>query len=154
MSAALLVEKLKSKAWSITTAESCTGGLLAADITSVAGASDVFHSGYVTYANAAKSTMLGVSAALIAKHGAVSEVVARAMAEGALEQSGANVAVAITGIAGPAGGSADKPVGLVHFSCATAQKTIHVEMRYGNIGRDTIRKAAVATALQLAMDAV
>jgi nicotinamide-nucleotide amidase len=102
----------------IATAESCTGGLIAATLTAIAGSSDVVDRGFVTYSNAAKTDLLGVPAALIAEHGAVSEPVARAMASGALARSAAGLAVAVTGVAGPGGGSADKPVGLVWFGLA------------------------------------
>jgi nicotinamide-nucleotide amidase len=149
-----LISILRTNGWTMATAESCTGGMVAAAITDIAGSSDVFDRGFVTYSNAAKSDMLGVPADMIARHGAVSETVARAMAEGALKHSDAAVAVAITGVAGPGGGSLEKPVGLVHFACATMQKTVHLEMRYGDLGRATVRKAAVAQALQLVFDAL
>ena len=108
-----LAERLKAHHWRLATAESCTGGLIAASCTELSGSSDWFERGFVTYSNEAKTEMLGVDAALIAAHGAVSEPVARAMAEGALARSRADIAVAVTGIAGPTGGSADKPVGTV-----------------------------------------
>jgi nicotinamide-nucleotide amidase len=133
------------------TAESCTGGLVAAAMTDIAGSSDVFDRGFVTYSNTAKSEMLGVPDALIVEHGAVSEAVARAMAEGAVSNSDADVAVAITGVAGPGGGSTEKPVGLVHFACATRFQTQHLEMRFGNIGRSAVRHASVEQALQLVL---
>jgi nicotinamide-nucleotide amidase len=154
MSAVELVRRLTEKAWSMATAESCTGGLVAAAVTDVAGASIIFDRGFITYSNAAKTEMLGVPADLISSHGAVSSDVARAMAEGALRHSNASIAVAVTGIAGPGGGSPDKPVGLVHFACATAEKTVHREMQFGDVGRDGIRKAAVQAALQLVMEAL
>ena len=106
---AALAERLKDHHWRLATAESCTGGLIAASCTAVSGSSDWFERGFVTYSNASKTEMLGVDAALIAQHGAVSEAVARAMAEGALAHSHADIAVAVTGVAGPTGGSADKP---------------------------------------------
>jgi nicotinamide-nucleotide amidase len=152
MSAVELVRRLTEKAWSMATAESCTGGLVAAAVTDVAGASIIFDRGFITYSNAAKTEMLGVPADLISSHGAVSSDVARAMAEGALRHSNASIAVAVTGIAGPGGGSPDKPVGLVHFACATAEKTVHREMKFGDVGRDGIRKAAVQAALQLLLE--
>ena len=134
----------------IATAESCTGGLVAGLLTAVQGSSAVLERGFVTYSNAAKSESLGVPAALIAAHGAVSKATARAMAEGALAHSRADVAVAITGIAGPGGGSAAKPVGLVHFGlAATGEATRHVERRYGDLGRGEIRRLAVGDALGL-----
>ena len=134
----------------IATAESCTGGLVAGLLTAVPGSSAVLERGFVTYSNEAKTDCLGVPAPLIAGHGAVSEATARAMAEGALARSRAGVAVAITGIAGPGGGSADKPVGLVHFGlAATGAATRHLERRYGDLGRAEIRRLAVADALGL-----
>ncbi|MCJ2082236.1 CinA family protein [Methylobacterium sp. J-090] len=134
----------------IATAESCTGGLVAGLLTAVPGSSAVLERGFVTYSNAAKSESLGVPAALVDAHGAVSEATARAMAEGALGHSHAEVAVAITGIAGPGGGSADKPVGLVHFGLAvTGGPTRHLERRYGDLGRGEIRRLAVGDALGL-----
>ncbi len=134
----------------IATAESCTGGLVAALLTEVAGSSDVVERGYVTYSNAAKAEAIGVPAGLIAQHGAVSEPVARAMAEGALERSEAQLTVAITGVAGPGGGSADKPVGLVWFATAReGEATLAHEARYGDLGRSAVRLAAVRTALGL-----
>ncbi|KQP34995.1 CinA family protein [Methylobacterium sp. Leaf100] len=134
----------------IATAESCTGGLAAALLTAVPGSSAVLERGFVTYSNDAKSESLGVPAALIAAHGAVSQATARAMAEGALAHARADVAVAITGIAGPGGGSADKPVGLVHFGLAlTGEPTRHLERRYGDLGRGEIRRLAVGDALGL-----
>lgn len=154
MSAAEVVRRLTNEGWMMATAESCTGGLVAAAITNVAGSSAVLDRGFVTYSNSAKVEMLGVQHELILAHGAVSEQVARAMAEGALRHSQANIAIAITGIAGPGGGSELKPVGLVHFACATAQQTVHVEKRYGDLGRDVVRTAAVKTALQMVLDCV
>ena len=154
MTAEDLVRALRIKGWKMATAESCTGGMVAAVVTDIAGSSDVFDRGFVTYSNAAKSDMLGVPAELIVHHGAVSEAVARAMAEGALSHSVADVAVAITGVAGPGGGSVEKPVGLVHFACATKAATQHVEMRFGNLGRAIVREAAVRQALEMVFDAV
>ena len=154
MTAEDLVRALRNKGWKMATAESCTGGMVAAAITDIAGSSDVFDRGFVTYSNAAKSDMLGVPAELIVQHGAVSEAVARAMAEGALLHSAADAAVAITGVAGPAGGSAAKPVGLVHFACATKAATLHIEMRFGNLGRSVVREAAVRQALEMVFDAL
>jgi len=134
----------------LTTAESCTGGLIAGLLTSVAGSSDMFDRGFVTYSNEAKSEMLGIPMSLIEQHGAVSEQIAREMAEGALRNSLASVSVSVTGIAGPGGGSEKKPVGLVHFGCArTKLKTHHVRMNYGDIGRNEIRNAAIGTALAM-----
>lgn len=133
----------------LATAESCTGGLVAALLTAVPGSSAAVERGYVTYSNAAKAEAIGVDPDLIAGHGAVSEPVARAMAEGARKASRADVAVAITGIAGPGGGSADKPVGLVYLAVASPGGTRHLERRYGDLGRARIRRAAVADALAL-----
>ena len=113
-----LARTLLAKGWMLSTAESCTGGMVAAACTDVAGSSAWLERGFVTYSNAAKTEMLGVDAQLIAQHGAVSEAVARAMAQGALQHSAAQVALAITGVAGPGGGSADKPVGTVWFAFA------------------------------------
>ena len=144
------IARARSHGVRVVTAESCTGGLVAALLTEVAGSSDVLDRGFVTYSNAAKAEAIGVPAELISLHGAVSEPVARAMAEGALAASHAQVAVAITGVAGPGGGSADKPVGLVHFATARRRGTTqaHVE-RYGDLGRAGVRLAAVRTALKL-----
>ncbi|AFL52051.1 nicotinamide-nucleotide amidase [Sinorhizobium fredii] len=134
----------------VATAESCTGGLIAAALTEIAGSSIVVDRGFVTYSNAAKIDMLGVKAATLAAHGAVSREIAAEMARGAVSRSGADLAVAVTGIAGPSGGSAEKPVGLVHLAAAGRQGSfIHREMRYGDIGRDAVRLATVRTALDL-----
>lgn len=139
----------------IATAESCTGGLVAGLLTSVPGSSSVVDRGFVTYSNEAKTDLVGVPAALIAAHGAVSEPVARAMAEGALGRSLADAAVAITGIAGPGGGSPDKPVGLVHFALALKDRpTRPIERRFGDPGRAEIRRLSVEQALELLEQAV
>ena len=118
-----LATQLLARGWMLATAESCTGGLIAAACTDLAGSSTWFERGFVTYSNAAKAQMLGVDAALIAQHGAVSEPVARAMAKGALQHAHAQVALAVTGVAGPGGGSADKPVGTVWFAWALPAQT-------------------------------
>lgn len=136
----------------IATAESCTGGLVAGALTAVAGSSAVLDRGFVTYSNAAKTGMLGVPADLIASHGAVSEPVARAMALGAVEQAEATVSVSVTGIAGPGGGSDDKPVGLVHFAACGPNGLIHAAHRFGDIGREGVRLASVRVALTLLLD--
>jgi nicotinamide-nucleotide amidase len=136
----------------LSTAESCTGGLVASALTSVPGSSAVLDRGFVTYSNAAKSEMIGVNPALIEAHGAVSEPVARAMASGALAHSGAGLSVSITGVAGPGGGSAEKPVGLVHFGVADENGVGHIEHRFGDRGRDAIRLASVSVALTLLLD--
>ncbi|MCJ2050907.1 CinA family protein [Methylobacterium sp. J-070] len=138
----------------IATAESCTGGLVAGLLTAVPGSSAAVERGFVTYSNEAKAEAIGVPMDLIRRHGAVSEPVARAMAAGALAASRASVAVAITGIAGPGGGSPDKPVGLVHFGLALRDGGVrHRERRYGDLGRAGIRRAAVADALGLLEEA-
>ena len=143
-----VVLEASAKGVMIATAESCTGGLVSASITSIAGSSAVFDRGFVTYSNEAKAELLGVSPDLIQNHGAVSAEVATAMAEGALKHSRAALSVAITGIAGPGGGSLEKPVGLVHFATAVeGQDTLHFEKRFGTISRDAIRHAAVDAAL-------
>ncbi|CAN1564370.1 cinA_cterm, competence/damage-inducible protein CinA C-terminal domain [Rhabdaerophilaceae bacterium] len=138
----------------IATAESCTGGLVAAALTGIAGSSDVFDRGFVTYSNAAKIAMLGVPEALISSHGAVSREVASAMAEGALAKAGAGVAVAITGIAGPGGGNALKPVGLVHFAAVASLGHVNrIERRYSsNLSRRAIRQLATRDALLMLKD--
>ncbi|KAI93953.1 damage-inducible protein CinA [Rhodomicrobium udaipurense JA643] len=141
----------------IATAESCTGGLVAAALTAVPGSSSAFDRGFVTYSNEAKADMLGVDPALIAAHGAVSKEVALAMAKGALAHSHAGIAVSITGIAGPDGGSAEKPVGLVHFAAARTTgngvSLLHREERFGDIGRAEVRARSVETALVLLIEA-
>ena len=148
--AASLLAHLRARGLTVATAESCTGGLVAAALTAIPGSSDVVDRGFVTYSNGAKVDMLGGPAALIATHGAVSEPVARAMAEGALRASSAGVTVSLTGIAGPGGGSAGKPVGLVHLAAARrGGPTLHLERRYGDLGRAGIREAAVRDALDL-----
>lgn len=132
----------------IALAESCTGGMVAAAITAIPGASEVFDRGFVTYSNQAKQDMLGVPASLLAKHGAVSPEVAIAMAQGAIRNSNANAAIALTGIAGPGGGTPEKPVGLVFVACAVKkQKPFHVRFNFGAIGRAAIRKAATQSAI-------
>jgi nicotinamide-nucleotide amidase len=148
--AAALLDTYRQRGLKISTAESCTGGLVAALLTEIAGSSAVVERGFVTYSNEAKTELIGVPADLIAAHGAVSEPVARAMAEGALARSYSDVAVGITGIAGPTGGTATKPVGLVHFGLARkGSATIHLERRYGDLGRENVRRQAVEDALAL-----
>jgi nicotinamide-nucleotide amidase len=148
--ATALVAACRDRGLVLATAESCTGGLVSALITEVPGSSAAFDRGFATYSNAAKAEMLGVSPALIAAEGAVSEAVARAMAAGALARSGADIAVSITGVAGPGGGTAAKPVGLVHFARARRDGTVTaVERRFGDIGRNAVRLASVAQALEL-----
>lgn len=153
--AAALLEACRARRWMLATAESCTGGLVAALLTEIPGSSEVVERGFVTYSNEAKAEMLGVAAELIAADGAVSEAVARAMAEGALDRSRAHAAVSITGVAGPGGGSAAKPVGLVHFGLAVkGRPTLHRERRYGDLGRAEVRASAVEDALALLEAAV
>ncbi|MEE7463151.1 MULTISPECIES: CinA family protein [Methylobacterium] len=150
-----LVNAYAADGRTVATAESCTGGLVAGLLTAVPGSSAVLERGFVTYSNDAKAEAIGVPIDLICRHGAVSEPVARAMAAGALAASRASVAVAITGIAGPGGGSAEKPVGLVHFGLSRRDgETRHLERRYGDLGRAGIRRAAVADALGLLEDAL
>jgi nicotinamide-nucleotide amidase len=149
VSAADLLDRARYWGLKIATAESCTGGMVAAALTDVAGSSDMFDRGFVTYSNAAKTEMLGVSAATLDDHGAVSEAVAREMAEGALARSGAGLAVAITGIAGP-GGSEFKPEGRVCFGLARTGQPVQVEtVEFGALGRGKVRKAATEHALSL-----
>lgn len=134
----------------LATAESCTGGLIAACLTEVAGSSDVVDRGFVTYSNEAKRDLLGVPGDLIADYGAVSEPVARAMSEGALNNSLAQIAVSVTGIAGPGGGTELKPVGLVHLACAREGRSIlHEKCLFGDIGRSEVRVKALETAFTL-----
>lgn len=140
------------RGWMIATAESCTAGLVAGALTAVPGCSAVLDRGFVTYSNGAKTGMLGVPADMIENFGAVSEPVARAMAEGAVAHSDAELSVSITGIAGPGGGSADKPVGLVHFAAAGPAGVVHVERRFGDISREAVRLASVRVALGLLRD--
>jgi nicotinamide-nucleotide amidase len=142
-----VLELCRARGWKIATAESCTGGLVAAALTEIPGSSDVVDRGFVTYSDAAKRDVLGVPAATLAAHGAVSRETAEAMAQAARMRSGADLAVAITGIAGPSGGSAEKPVGLVHFAAARAAKAIHREKRFGDIGRAQVRRLSVLEAL-------
>lgn len=134
----------------VATAESCTGGLLSAALTEAAGASAIFDRGFVTYCNDAKKEVLGVPADVLERHGAVSRETALAMAEGALQHSNADLSVSITGIAGPTGGSADKPVGLVWFGiCRKGHQTRAVERRFGDLGRARVREFSVLTAIGL-----
>lgn len=148
--ARLTLFEAEEKRLRIATAESCTGGLIAALLTHIPGSSAAFERGFVTYSNRAKSEMLGVPGDLIADRGAVSEPVARAMAEGALSHSHAHVAVSVTGVAGPGGGSALKPVGLVHLACARSGRAImHERLELGPMSRAEIRLHAVETALTL-----
>lgn len=142
----LVADLLLKSDWKLATAESCTGGLIAAACTELSGSSNWFESGFVTYSNEAKTELLGVDAALIARHGAVSEEVARAMAQGALQRSHAQVALSVTGVAGPTGGSAAKPVGTVWFGWATPGG-VTTDMRLFAGDRAAVRAAAVHHAL-------
>jgi nicotinamide-nucleotide amidase len=138
----------------LATAESCTGGLIAGCLTAVSGASDVLHYGYVTYTNQAKINILGVSASILREHGAVSELVSRTMADGALKSCDANIAISVTGIAGPSGGSDKKPVGLVHIAVArTNYETLH-ERHLFEGDRQAIRQQTIAAALELLLSQV
>ncbi len=149
-----LLALARAKHAKIATAESCTGGLVAGAITDLPGSSDIFDRGFVTYSNAAKTEMLGVDAGLIAVHGAVSEDVAVAMAEGALGRSDAEIAISVTGIAGP-GGSDMKPEGRVCFAlAATGQPTLAETVEFGAKGRDGVRARSVAHALALLAEAL
>ena len=141
-----LAEILRSRNWKMAAAESRTGGLVCAFLTALAGSSDWFERGYITYSNEAKTECLGVSAQLIESHGAVSEQVAKAMAEGARINSGSNTAISITGVAGPSGGSAEKPVGTVCFGWATENQTLTRTMQF-NGDRQMIRQQAAQFAL-------
>lgn len=148
--ALLTMDEAMERRVKIATAESCTGGLIAALFTEFAGSSKVLERGFVTYSNAAKAEILGVAGDVIADYGAVSEPVARLMAEGAMEQSRANLAIAVTGIAGPGGGTPMKPVGTVHLACARENKAmLHEMLTLGDIGRHEIRMATVEAALNL-----
>jgi nicotinamide-nucleotide amidase len=152
--AADLIASCRARGLTVATAESCTGGLLAALITAIPGSSDVFERGFVTYSNAAKIECLGVSPRILEDFGAVSAEAARAMTEGALAHSSADMTLAITGVAGPGGGSPGKPVGLVHFGLARRGGAIvAVENRFGDLGRAGVRTAAVAMAIELLLEA-
>jgi nicotinamide-nucleotide amidase len=145
-----LIQRLAKAGLTVATAESCTGGLIAGTLTEVSGSSAVVNRGYVTYSNEAKTEMLGVPAELIDRVGAVSREVALAMVEGALARSGADLAVAVTGIAGPNGGSAEKPVGLVHFGIARhGFPALHDVQIFAGLDRSGVRIATVAHALKL-----
>jgi nicotinamide-nucleotide amidase len=148
--AAQVLELCRARGLKVATAESCTGGLVAGALTEIAGSSDVVDRGFVTYSNDAKEAMLGVPPATLARHGAVSAETAAAMAVGALEKSSADIVVAITGIAGPGGGTQQKPVGLVHFAAASRDgRNLARERRYGDVGRQSVREQSVAEALDL-----
>jgi nicotinamide-nucleotide amidase len=146
-----IIDILTEASKTIVTAESCTGGMVASALTDIPGASAAVYGGYVTYANTAKSRMIHVQARLIRDYGAVSNQVARAMADGARNTARADYAVAVTGIAGPDGGSHKKPVGLVYVAVSSELATVVIEHRFGDLGRDEIRKASVRAALDLVL---
>jgi len=152
--AQITVEQLTSKRLTIVTAESCTGGLIASALTAISGSSAVVHGGFVTYSNEAKSEMINVDPELIESFGAVSQQVACAMSKGAIDQTGTDVSIAVTGIAGPSGGSVEKPVGTVHFSCSFNDQTSHIKRNFGDIGRDEVREETVRVALTLVLACV
>jgi nicotinamide-nucleotide amidase len=148
--ATAVLDACRARGLKLATAESCTGGLVAGALTEIAGSSDVVDRGFVTYSNKAKQQMLGVPADTLRTYGAISRQTAEAMARGALGQGGADIVVAITGIAGPGGGGPDKPVGLVHFAAASRSgKLSHAEMRYGDIGRSEVRHKSVLQAMTM-----
>tara|TARA_R110002020_G_scaffold14070_1_gene50027 strand:- start:1256 stop:1762 length:507 start_codon:yes stop_codon:yes gene_type:complete len=152
--AAGLIAHFRERQLMLSTAESCTGGLIAGALTEISGSSAVVDRGFVTYTNQAKMDLLGVLPATLDQLGAVSRETALQMVRGALYRSKADVAVAVTGIAGPGGGSVEKPVGLVHLAAASRSgRMIHREMRYGAIGRGAVRLATVGTALEMLMEA-
>jgi nicotinamide-nucleotide amidase len=142
----LVADLLLKRQWMLTTAESCTGGMIAAACTDLPGSSAWFERGFVTYSNAAKTELLGVDSALIAQHGAVSEAVVRAMVQGALTHSHAQVAMAVTGVAGPGGGSPDKPIGTVWLGWATPDQILTEQRHFGG-DRQEVRGATVRHAL-------
>jgi len=145
-----LLDLCRARKLTIAAAESCTGGLVAATLTEIPGSSDVFERGFVTYSDAAKAAMLGVPTLVLQRFGAVSRETAEAMAQGALAHSPADLAVSITGIAGPGGGSPGKPVGLVHFAAAArGGRLLHEECKFGDIGRAHVRQVSVLQALAM-----
>jgi nicotinamide-nucleotide amidase len=153
MLASLTIDDAAARRLRIAVAESCTGGLIAGLLTEIPGSSSVLERGFVVYSNKAKEEMLGVPGDLIADAGAVSEPVARAMAEGALEASRANIAIATTGVAGPGGGTPLKPVGLVHIAVARENRPVrHQALRLGDIGRRRIREETIVAALDIARE--
>jgi nicotinamide-nucleotide amidase len=146
-----IIDLLRDSNKTIVTAESCTGGLIAAALTDIPGASAALYGGFITYSNSAKARMIQVPQRLIHDYGAVSNQVARAMADGARNTARADIAVSATGIAGPDGGSEKKPVGLVYVAVSTDLATVVIEHRFGDIGRDEVRKATVDAALDLVL---
>ena len=150
-----VLDTARNKGFHLATAESCTGGLIMAALTEIAGSSDVVDRGFVTYTNRAKREALHVPGELLRTHGAVSEACARAMATGALKASAASLALSVTGIAGPGGGSDDKPVGLVHMACAARDGALlHEKHLFGDVGRNKVREATVIAGLRLFMQAM
>jgi len=150
-----LIDLFARRGVTLATAESCTGGLIAAALTATPGSSRVVERGYVTYSNAAKVADLGVPAPLIKEKGAVSEDVARAMATGAIKTAGVDLALSVTGIAGPDGGTPEKPVGLVYIAAAhRSGKVLSREFRYGDIGRDEVRRRSALAALALTKELI
>jgi len=148
-----LLDICKRKNLLVATAESCTAGLVAGTLTEVPGTSSILDRGFITYSNEAKHDMLGVSRDILDRHGAVSRETAEAMARGVLGHSRVHLAMSVTGIAGPDGGSEQKPVGLVHFAAATRSgKLVHAEKRYGNIGRSNVRKESVLQSFRMLHD--
>lgn len=155
VSAAAVIRAAQKSGVMVSTAESCTGGLVSAALTAIAGSSAVLDRGFVTYSNEAKIELLGVTPELLTEYGAVSEPVARAMALGAVVRSRGAASVSITGVAGPGGGTVAKPVGLVHFAAVDpGGAVVHVERRFGDIGRDAVRLESVRVALDLLLQAV
>ncbi|MCT8999510.1 CinA family protein [Chelativorans intermedius] len=148
-----VLEACRARRMMLATAESCTGGMIAAALTDLAGASDVLERGFITYSNEAKMEMLGVAQETLATHGAVSAETAGEMAAGALARSRAAIAVSVTGVAGPGGGTAQKPVGLVWFGLATSDGQVRVERQLFTGPRDAVRRSSVAKALELALEA-
>jgi nicotinamide-nucleotide amidase len=145
-----VLDACRARGLKLATAESCTGGLVAGALTDIAGSSDVVDRGFVTYSNEAKQQMLGVASETLRDYGAVSRQTAQEMARGAIAHSDAQISVAITGVAGPGGGSTEKPVGLVHFAAASRGGALaHKEMRYGDIGRGEVRRKSVLQALTM-----
>lgn len=156
--AVTVLDACRARGWCLATAESCTGGMVAAALTAVPGSSEAFERGYVTYSNSAKQDMLGVPLDLLEAHGAVSEPVARAMAEGAVRNARAQIALAITGVAGPTGGSAAKPVGLVHIAAASEGRTVSRELRVRDdepsADRARIRQVSAEASLSLVLSLI
>ena len=151
--AADVLEACRARGWRVATAESCTGGLVAAALTEIPGSSDVVECGFVVYSSEAKQAMLGVPVATLRRHGAVSAETAMAMSAGALERSPADLAIAITGVAGPGGGTAQKPVGLVHFAAASRDgRGLQRRRLFGKIGRRRVRERSVAEALAMLLE--